>query len=65
MTIKEMRQATGLSQVKFAALLNMSRRNIEDWERNIIKPTQYLLFLMEYYLRHEGYIKDEEKKGSE
>ena len=64
MTIKEMRQATGLSQVKFAALLGMSRRNIEDWERDLKSPPPYVPMLIEYYLRHEGYIQDE-KKGSE
>lgn len=56
MTIKEMRTATNLSQSKFANLVGISVRNIQDWEQGQRKPPEYVVRLIEYYLRNEKYI---------
>ena len=47
MTIKEIRLITGLSQVKFGELYHIPRRTIEDWERGINAPPEYLVELLE------------------
>ena len=57
MTIKEMRTATGLTQKAFAELLGMPKRTVENWEGNVNKCPEYLLRLIEYYLKNENLIK--------
>ena len=54
MTIKEMRTATGLTQKAFAELLGMPKRTVENWEGNVNKCPEYLLRLIEYYLKNEN-----------
>ena len=58
MNIKEMRTATTLTQAQFAQLLGIPKRSIENWEYEKSKCPSYLEVLIEYYLRHEGYIKE-------
>ena len=59
MTIKEMRTATGLTQKAFAELLGMSKRTIENWEGDVNKCPEYLLRLIEYYLKNENLMDKE------
>lgn len=56
MTIKEMREKTGLSQTKFAELVKVSNKTISAWEQGYRKTPDYMLFYIEYYLSHEGYF---------
>ena len=58
MTIREMRENTGLSQSKFATLLHIPIRTIQTWEINQRKPPTYVVELIEKVLRYEGYIKE-------
>lgn len=60
MTIKEMREAAGMTQAEFAELLGANKSTIEKWEYGTRKPTYNLYMLIEYYLKGEGYIKTEE-----
>lgn len=46
MTIKEIRQATGLSQVRFCQYYGIPRRSLEDWEYGKNKPADYLINLL-------------------
>jgi DNA-binding transcriptional regulator YiaG len=57
MTIKELRTLAGMTQKEFAEYLNIPKRNIEDWERDIYPVKPYLLDLIEYKLRKEKKIK--------
>lgn len=59
MNIKELRAKTGLSQSKFAALVPMSVRTLQDWEQGNRKPPDYVISLIEYKLRNEGILKNE------
>ena len=52
-TIKELRTATGLSQAKFAKLLDIPTRTIEDWESKRHKPPYYVVKLIEFYLKNQ------------
>lgn len=52
MTITEIRNMTGLSQVAFAEMYGMSRRTVENWEAEVGKPNhrecpKYVLSLLE------------------
>lgn len=54
MTIREIRELTGLSQVNFAkACFNMSRRNVENWESGKTECPEYVTKALEYYFVHE------------
>lgn len=57
MTIKSLREATGMNQTEFAAYFNIPRRTVQNWELNTRQCPAYLLELMQYKLEHEGYIK--------
>ena len=53
MTIKQLRAASGLSQAKFAKLLDIPTRTIEDWEGKRHKPPDYVIKLIEFYLDNQ------------
>lgn len=40
--LKAFRKAVGLSQIKLAEALSVSRRNVEDWEAGVSSPPTYL-----------------------
>ena len=52
-TIKELRTTTGLSQAKFAKLLDIPTRTVEDWESGRHKPPDYVVRLIEFYLDNQ------------
>ena len=58
MTIREIRETTGLSQANFANLLEIPKRNIENWEEGKNKPAPYLVNLIEKVLRYEKILKE-------
>lgn len=57
MTIKRLREASGMTQKAFSDYFNIPRRTIEDWDAERRKCPEYLLRLMEYKLRNEGIVK--------
>ena len=57
MKLKELRQQTGLSQSKFAALLNIPAGTLRNWEQGIRACPEYVVELIEYKLRNENLIK--------
>lgn len=60
MTIKELREAAGMTQKTFSEYFKIPKRTIEDWDAEKRKCPSYLLELMEYKLRTEKVIKDGE-----
>ena len=56
MTIKELRDASGMTQKAFAEYFGISKRAIESWEGGQRKCPEYLLNLIEYKLRNEGLL---------
>ena len=54
--IKRMRSEAGMSQVKFAEYFGIPRRTLEDWERGVRIPPDYLVRLLAYKLTMEGLI---------
>lgn len=59
MKIKELRKKTGLTQARFAELLNIPKRSIENWEGEKNKPPEYLVKLIDYYLSNENKYNNE------
>lgn len=57
MTIKELRQMTGLTQAAFAEKYHIPRRTIENWESSgpaHRDPPGYVLELLEYKIKKEA-----------
>lgn len=59
MTLKELRQASGMTQKQFAEYFNIPVRNIENWESATNPCKSYLIDLMYYKLKKEGLLKKE------
>ncbi len=51
MTIKQLREMTGLSQDKFAQMTHIPAGSIRNWEQGIRKPPEYVLFLLENFIK--------------
>lgn len=62
MTIRELRDATKLSQSKFADMFCIPTNTLQRWEQGIRKPPKYVVFMVEDLLKYKGYIKDEDNK---
>jgi DNA-binding transcriptional regulator YiaG len=56
MKFKELRQASGMNQTKFAEYFKIPRRTVQNWELGTNKCPDYLLELMHYKLQKEGFI---------
>lgn len=56
MTVKDLRQASGMTQKAFSEYFSIPQRTIQDWEGNKRKCAEYLLELMRYKLEKEGII---------
>ena len=67
--IKSLRKETGKTQKVFADYYEIPLRTLEDWERGINHPPEYVLKLLEYKIRMEALMKDkretDEKGGTE
>ena len=57
--IKALRKASGMTQRAFSEYFSIPLRTIEDWERDLRTPPEYLTSLIEYKLIHEGLIHTE------
>ena len=57
MTIKELREATGMTRKEFAEYFEIDWRRIQNWECGIRNCPDELLKLMHYKLEKEGLLK--------
>lgn len=57
MTIKELRQASGMTQKAFSEYFGIPKRSIENWEGGKRECPHYLLDLMLIKLHRDGLIK--------
>ena len=55
MTIKELRQITGLSQAKFAEKYHINLWTLQNWERGKSKPADVILHLLERVVKEIDY----------
>ena len=56
-TIKEIRQATGLSQSKFAGALNIPIRTLQKWEVGERECPPYVVELIAFRVEHDPQFK--------
>lgn len=61
MTIKELRDKTGMSQSQFAKATGIPKGTIQHWEQGIRTPGKYMESLIEKALRYDGFITGEKK----
>ena len=58
--IKELRESTGMNRKEFCEYFDIPYRTVTEWERDNRHAPEYVLRLLEYYIRMEKLMKDEE-----
>ncbi len=58
-TIKELREATGMTQKDFSEYFHIPKRSIENWESGTRSAPDYVVELIEYKLKNEGLINND------
>ena len=56
--IKELREMTGMNRTEFCDYFQIPYRTVTDWERDNRHAPEYVLRLLEYYIRMEKNIKN-------
>lgn len=51
--VREIRKATGLSQVKFGQKYGIPRRTVEDWEAGVMNPPAYVIDFLERVVKDD------------
>lgn len=57
MQFKEIRELSGMSRTAFSEYFQIPYRTVQSWELEERQCPDYLLNLLEYKLRKEGFIK--------
>ena len=57
--IRARRESTGMNRKDLCAFMNIPYRTVTDWELGNRHAPEYIIRLLEYYLRHENMIKTE------
>ncbi len=63
--IKELREMTGMNRKEFCEYFQIPYPTVTDWELEHRHAPDYLLRLLEYYIRTENVTKKNEKPESE
>ena len=58
--IKELRESTGMNRREFCEYFEIPYRTVTEWERDNRHAPEYVLRLLEYYIRMENLMKDKE-----
>ena len=56
--IKELREMTGMNRTEFCDYFQIPYGTVTDWERDYRHAPEYVLRLLEYYIRMENLIQD-------
>ena len=57
--IKELRESTGMNRKEFCEYFGIPYRTVTEWERDNRHAPEYVLRLLEYYIRVEKLVKEE------
>lgn len=57
--VRRIRKSTGMNRMEFCTYFNIPYRTVSDWEGGLRHAPDYVLRLLEYYIRMEGLDKDE------
>lgn len=52
-TIKELRESTGLSQSKFAKKFHIPIGTLQHWEQGVRKPPEYVIYMIEVLINND------------
>lgn len=55
--IKELRESTGMNRREFCEYFEIPYRTVTEWERDMRHAPDYVVRLLEYYIRMEKMIK--------
>ena len=58
--IKELRESTGMNRREFCDYFEIPYRTVTEWERDNRHASEYVLRLLEYYIRMENLMTDKE-----
>lgn len=56
--IRGLRESTGLNRKEFCERFSIPYRTVTDWERGERRAPEYVVRLLEYYIRTEGLGKE-------
>ena len=59
--IVELRESTGMTRKEFCEYFNIPYRTVTEWERDNRHAPEYVLRLLEYYIRMEGLIQEKKE----
>lgn len=60
--IIELRESTGMNRKEFCDYFGIPYRTVTEWERDNRHAPEYLIKLLEYYIRTEKVMKEPKKK---
>ncbi len=63
--IRELRESTGMNRKEFCDYFQIPYRTVTEWERNNRHAPEYVLRLLEYYIRSEKLMKEAREEGDE
>ena len=58
--IKELRESTGMNRREFCEYFDIPYRTVTEWERDNRHAPEYVLRLLEYYIRMQELMKEKE-----
>lgn len=61
--IKELRESTGMNRKEFCECFDIPYRTVSEWERDGRHAPDYVLRLLEYYIRMERMVR--QKNGED
>lgn len=56
--MRELRESTGMNRKEFCQFFGIPYRTVTDWELDNRHAPEYVLRLLEYYIRHENFHKE-------
>ena len=59
--IKELRESTGMNRKEFCDYFQIPYRTVTEWERDNRHAPEYVLRLLEYYIRMEKLMKEDKR----
>lgn len=58
--IKELRESTGMNRREFCDYFHIPYRTVTEWERDNRHAPEYVIRLLEYYIRMEKLLKEKQ-----
>ena len=63
--IKELRESTGMNRREFCEYFDIPYRTVTEWERDNRHAPEYVLRLLEYYIRMEKLARENKAKKAD